>query len=237
VLRIPLVPDLKAKYYGHRVDGTTRYRDLIRAELRRDAVIVDIGAGRGNSRTAVTDHARLAIALEPSNAIVSNQVAHARVKANGYALPFRDQTVDGVTLDYVVEHLEEPSTLFAEVRRVLKAGGKMILRTPNRFHYVTCGASLTPQWFHDRVVHRLRADNGSEPLWPTYYRANSPRRLRELLHQCGFRVSIQMVEAEPSYLAFAAPAFLIGVGYERLVNSTETLAIFRSNMFAVAVKT
>jgi hypothetical protein len=45
-----------------------------------------------------------------------------------------------------------------------------------------------------------------------------------------------MVEAEPSYLAFAAPAFLIGVGYERLVNSTETLAIFRSNMFAVATK-
>ena len=52
MLRIPLVPELKAKYYGHRVDGTTQYRDLIRAELRKDAVIIDIGAGRGNSRTA-----------------------------------------------------------------------------------------------------------------------------------------------------------------------------------------
>ena len=231
-----LVPRLKAKYYGDRVDGTTRYRDLIRAELHKGAVIVDIGAGRGNSRTAVKDHARLSIALEPSDAIVSNDVAHARLRANGYALPIRDQTIDGVTLDYVVEHLEEPSILFSEVRRVLKAGGKMILRTPNLFHYVTCGASLTPQWFHDVVVHRLRAENGREPLWPTYYRANSPRRLRELLDRCGFRVSIQMVEAEPSYLAFAAPAFLVGVGYERLVNSTETLAILRSNMFAVATK-
>jgi ubiquinone/menaquinone biosynthesis C-methylase UbiE len=231
-----LVAGLKAKFYGHRVDGTDRYRDLIRSELGAGGVIVDIGAGRGNRRTAVKDRARLSIALDPSDAIQSNDVAHARVQANGYALPFRDQTVDGVTLDYVVEHLETPSALFFEVRRVLKIGGKMIVRTPNRFHYVALGAALTPHRFHASVAHRLRAQAGRESLWPTYYRANSPGRLRELLHRSGFRVGIEMVEAEPSYLAFAAPAFLLGVAYERVVNSTERLGILRSNMFAVATR-
>src|SRR5262245_47611675 len=154
-----LVARLKAKYYDDRIDGTDRYRALIRSECRTGGVIVDIGAGRGSSRTAVKDHARLSIALDPSDAIASNDVAHARLKANGYALPFRDQTLDGVTLDYVIEHLETPSALFCEVRRVLKVGGKMILRTPNRLHYVVIGAALTPQLFHTGVAQWLRAQD------------------------------------------------------------------------------
>ena len=232
-----LVARLKRTFYDGRLDGTDRYRALIRSECRQGGIIVDIGAGRGNRRTAVTDHARLSIALDPSAAIVSNDVTRSRVQATGYALPFGDETLDAVTLDYVIEHLATPSTLFCEVRRVLKVGGKMILRTPNRFHYVAIGAAATPQRFHAPVAHRLRAQDSREPLWPTYYRANSPRRLRTLLHRHGFQVRIQMVEAEPSYLTFAAPAFLLGVAYERLVNSTEMLGALRSNMFVVATRT
>jgi hypothetical protein len=40
-----------------------------------------------------------------------------------------------------------------------------------------------------------------------------------------------MVEAEPVYLRFFAPLFLLGVAYERLVNRFAPLAGLRANIF------
>jgi SAM-dependent methyltransferase len=50
-------------------------------------------------------------------------------------LPFEGATFDGVVLDNVLEHIAEPSPLLAEVRRVLKPGGKFLVAVPGARGY------------------------------------------------------------------------------------------------------
>ena len=45
-------------------------------------------------------------------------------------LPFEDCEFDGAVLDNVLEHLECPEPLLAEVRRVLKARGHFVVGVP-----------------------------------------------------------------------------------------------------------
>ena len=47
-------------------------------------------------------------------------------------LPFTDCVFDGAVLDNVLEHLERPEPLLADVRRVLKTGGHFVVGVPGK---------------------------------------------------------------------------------------------------------
>src|SRR5262249_52778927 len=49
------------------------------------------------------------------------------VTADLTALPFPDESFDGVTCGYVLEHLPEPRTGLAELARVMRHGARMFL--------------------------------------------------------------------------------------------------------------
>ena len=52
------------------------------------------------------------------------------VYASGLALPFGAQTFDTVVCSEVLEHVPDPACLLAEVTRVLRPGGHLLLTTP-----------------------------------------------------------------------------------------------------------
>ena len=45
-------------------------------------------------------------------------------------IPFKDKTFDSVLLDNVLEHIDKPSLLFKEIRRVLKPDGILLIGVP-----------------------------------------------------------------------------------------------------------
>lgn len=56
-------------------------------------------------------------------------------KLNAYLMkpnmiPFDDKSFDSVLLDNVLEHIESPSLLFKEIRRVLKPDGLLLIGVP-----------------------------------------------------------------------------------------------------------
>jgi SAM-dependent methyltransferase len=149
-------------------------------------------------------------------------------------LPFADESFDLVLSDWVVEHVAEPARFLSEVARVLRQGGSFFLRTPNKHHYVGFLASVTPHWFHELVANRARGMKAEAPEpWPTHYSLNSRRTVEQAGHGAGFRtVEVRIWEGPPVYLVFNTVPFLLGVGYERLVNRYSALEELRANLFA-----
>jgi hypothetical protein len=126
----------------------------------------------------------------------------------------------------------DPASHFQEVFRVLKPHSAYCFRTPNRWHYVTMTASLMPHSVHLRLANKLRAlDAEAHAPWQTLYRANTRSKLRHWARRSGLSTEeLRMIEAEPSYGAAHPLLFYPMMAYERLVNSTELLSLFRVNI-------
>ena len=203
------------------------FRSHILRYVNDTSVVLDVGAGAGiveqmNFRGTA---ARVCgIDLDPR--VLDNPYLDDAQVTGGESIPYDDDTFDVVISDNVLEHLEEPQKVFAEIARVLKVGGVFLFKTPNRFHYMPLIARLTPHRFH-RFVNRLR---GREEVdtFPTRYRANSRGQLRRLAAASGFDIDkLNLIEGRPEYMRIFCPLYLIGMFYERTVNRFESMAGMR----------
>lgn len=227
-----------ARFYDPRsgwVDGTTEFHQLCRAVTPRGAKILEIGAGPDNRTSRFLATLGELHGIDPDTAVLHNpSLASASILRAGRFV-HDDASFDVCVSNYVLEHVEDAATHFREVARVLKPGGAYCFRTPNRYHYVTAVARLTPHWFHVLVANRLRNLPAREAdPYPTFYAANSERRLRELGEQAGLEVDrLRMIEKEPSYGMSSRALFLMFMAYERVVNASELTAQLRVNILGV----
>jgi SAM-dependent methyltransferase len=227
-------------YDGPEYDGTGRFYDWVREHTRPDSRLLNLGAGPATLNPARTFRGEVAevIGADVDPIVLTNPELDRAVLLENDRLPFNSNSFDLVLSDYVLEHVEHPGMFLAEVHRVLRPGQSFFFRTPNIYHYVALISAATPHSFHNLIANRARAnpEDAQEP-WPTFYRLNSRRAIKVAARQARFSASeLRMVEMEPSYLRFLAVPFLLGIGYERLVNSTGLLAGLRANIFGRLVK-
>src|SRR5579863_336048 len=223
-------------------DGAVAFYGWVREFISPEAVVLNLGAGppadRGKIRVLRGEVAKV-VGADPDPEVLNNpDVDEACVITAEGPLPLADDSFDLVLSDWVVEHVVSPARFLGEVRRVLKPGGSFFLRTPNKRHYVALIARMTPHWFHERVANWARGyPPGTHEPWPTVYRLNSRHSIETEARQAGFRsVEIRMWEYEPKYLSFHSIPFVVGVGYERLVNRYELLSGLRASIFGRLVK-
>lgn len=204
------------------------FRGRILEYLRSDQRLLDLGAGAGIVRYMdFRGKAAHICGVDLDTRVEENPYLDEGRIAAGESIPYEDDRFDVVVSDNVLEHLDRPRQVFAEVRRVLKPGGLFFAKTPNRWHYVAMIARLTPLAFH-RWVNRRRGRAG-EDTFPTCYRANSRAQLERLGEQVGLELqSYETFESRPEYLRMSLPTYLGGIAYEKLVNASNLGAPFRA---------
>lgn len=214
------------------VGGTQLFHDVCARNVSGGHRILEIGAGPANPTTAFLATLGAVTGLDVSREVLDNSYCQESHVYDGTRFPFRDESFDLCVSNYVLEHVADPLTHFAEAFRVLAPGGAYCFRTPNRWHYITLASSILPHSMHLRLANRLRGLEGAHDPWPTVYRANRYRRLTELARRTGFvSEQIEFVEKEPAYGAVHRILFYPMMIYERLVNSTDLLRFVRVNIF------
>jgi 2-polyprenyl-3-methyl-5-hydroxy-6-metoxy-1,4-benzoquinol methylase len=203
------------------------FRTYLLRRITPDAVVLDLGAGAGIvSQMNFLDHCKEICGVDPDARVVDNPFLHEGKTGTGEMLPYADGKFDVVFCDNVMEHLDNPVPVLREVARVLKPRGYFLWKTPNKSHYVALIASLTPTRFH-QFVNRKRGRDESD-TFPTRYKVNRPAAVKRACDAAGLRlVDYQLIESRPEYLRMSLPTYLLGIVYERLVNSTELLKHFR----------
>ena len=194
------------------VDGTVNFYQFVNSLIRSDMTVLDYGAGRGVSH--IDDHCafrRHLIGFKGRVAKVIGADVDPIVETNpaidesvliapdgGMALP--DHSADLIIADWVFEHLPDPERAARELERVLKPGGWICARTPNRNGYVALGNRLVPEGLKDRILSRAQPDRKDGDVFPALYRLNSRSALKTYFPETRFRHCVYGWNSEPSYV-------------------------------------
>jgi SAM-dependent methyltransferase len=224
---------LKEQYYPEsefggysRVDGTVAFFQRVQSLAKPDMIVLDVGCGRGR----VVDRlerdpwekcrilkgvCRKVIGIDVSDAGRHNVLIDEFRRIEGDRWPVESASIDLLVSDAVLEHVPDPDKFFSECRRVVKPGGVVCLRTPNRWSYFAIAAAIIPNRWHAKVIGMVQPGRQEKDVFPTYYRANTVRALRRLLRNHQFQGCVYRHIAEPSYLGFSRWSFAFGVYLHR----------------------
>ena len=224
------------------VDGTVAFYSRVQALLRPESVLIDFGCGRGaygddplpfrRALRIFKGRAAHVIGLDAGPAGANNPFLDAFHQLQpGAPWPLADNCADLIVCDNVLEHLPRPDEFFSEAWRVLRPGGMLCIRTPNRWNYIAVLSQLIPNRQHARVLAKAKVGLREEDIFPTFYRCNSLPAVRSALKRHQFTAHVYGYEAEPSYLSFSALAYAMGVLHQKLAPG-----ILRAAIFAFAQK-
>jgi demethylmenaquinone methyltransferase/2-methoxy-6-polyprenyl-1,4-benzoquinol methylase len=93
--------------------------------------VLDIAAGTGTSSAAIAKRGAEVVALDFSHGMVEvGRTRHPElefVEGDAEALPFPDATFDAVTISFGLRNVNRPQVALAEMHRVLKPGGRLVV--------------------------------------------------------------------------------------------------------------
>jgi SAM-dependent methyltransferase len=163
------------------------FRERILANIKPDAVVLDLGAGAGIvAQMNFKGLAKKVCGVDLDPRVVENLMLDEGRVSDAGEIPYGDALFDVVFSDNVFEHLDEPLAVYKEVARVLKPGGVFLFKTPNKWHYMPTIARMTPHGFH-QFVNRLRG-RAEVDTFPTRYRTNTKGDVQRLAAAAGFTV-------------------------------------------------
>ena len=200
-------------------DHTRVERILLDEALQAGAVALDAGCGRTTRLRDYRDRITRLVGVDSDEAAGrENPFLDEFVPADlDHSLPFDEDSFDLVYANFVVEHLEHPERGFAEWRRVLRPGGRLVLLTSNRASPLMAAADRLPQ--RARLLIKRRGAGAVErDVYPTRYLANTPERLAAVAAAAGFEpVAVEYVGTLHRYAARVPPVKWVLIGAERVV--------------------
>jgi SAM-dependent methyltransferase len=213
-------PEVEAGGFS-RVDSTVEFFLRVNALVKKDMVVVDLGAGRGSAFVDFPDDfktglrgfkgkCRKVIGVDIDPAVLQNtSLDEAKLIDKSGEIPLPDSSVDLIFADFTFEHVAEPDKFATEIYRILKPGGWICARTPNKWGYIALGARLVPNRSHVKFLTVLQPERKDVDVFPTCYLLNTPRDLRKYFPDEKWQRYAYTWNPEPAYFSDSIPAWAI----------------------------
>jgi SAM-dependent methyltransferase len=198
-----------------RTRGAEVYAGFLLPHLRSDMMVLDCGCGNAtitlglaravpDGRVVGVDNKRSSVVAALRSAALIGQKNFACVVADGRRLPFYDASFDAVLCHSVLETLDDPALVVAELRRVTKPAGVVGAASVEYGGLILVGdETVGPRRFYDIRQQVWRAAGIADP--------NTGRRLRGLFKKAGFG----RVEAFADYISYGTPDRIKAFAYDR----------------------
>jgi SAM-dependent methyltransferase len=204
-----LRPEISAGGFD-RYDGTMQFYHRVNALLKPEFTVVDFGAGRGvNHIEEQVDYRRellkirgkvkQVIGVDVDELVKTNPALDTSIVITGPEIPLPDNSVDLILSDFTFEHLGDPTAVARSFDRILKPGGWLCARTPNRFGYIALANTLLPDVVKSRILHGAQPDRKEQDVFPAYYRMNTFTDLKKLFPESHYHHASYYWDASPSY--------------------------------------
>jgi SAM-dependent methyltransferase len=213
-----------------RLDGNVEFYGRVQAllaECSPPTTIVDFGAGRGSAVEDTVLYRRIlgelrgpgrtVIGVDVDPVVVDNpRMDEGRViDATTGAIPIADASVDLVVSDFTFEHVDDPEVTSRELDRILKPGGWICARTPNKWGYIAVGARIVPNRLHVKALRHLQPTKQEQDTFPTRYRLNTRRDLERWFPAPRFEVNAYTMDAESHLYAGSSKLLHAGLAAAR----------------------
>jgi len=236
------------------IEAEHYHRYFLARELCRGKDVLDVASGEGYGSAFLAQTARSVVGVEIDPASVEHacrvyQASNLRYTVGDAArLPLDNRSVDAVVSFETIEHLSDQAAFLAEVKRVLRPGGFLIVSTPDMDVYSALGTEANPyhvremtaaefrealaQAFRNVALVRQRAISGSVILADRGAGGDQCTWIFEQRDSRAFEVDHRLLRA-PFLLAVASDRDVPSLGlslYIQTVNVTNVAAELKAEL-------
>ena len=179
--------------------------------------LIEVGAGFGRLADEFSGYREVVlldlsgVQLAAARERLGDDPRYMTVEGDAFHLPFPDASFDAVVCVRVIHHFDDPSAAIAEMARVLRPGGVLVLESSNKRNLKAIALYLlrrqgespfgpgsqteTNAHFLPRIVRMRRRSRAASdpagsvaPWWPTTGVDHAPSDLRRWLQTAGLRI-------------------------------------------------
>ena len=229
-----ILPGLRSSQYS--------YQEAVDGLIRPGARWLDLGCGHqvfaewmlAEEREAVSRAGFFAGIDVDVPGMKVHRTLHNRVVGDLRALPFSPESFEIISANMVVEHLDQPLAVLAEIYRVLRPGGAFVYHTPNSRCFTIRLASWLPQSVKNLLI-RFFEGREEHDVFKTFYRMNTAQAVRALGAEAGFTVA-EVRQINSSAITVMLGPVVIGELIALRIMEHPAFAGWRSNLVVILKK-
>jgi SAM-dependent methyltransferase len=193
-----------ARFFPGEEDAEYGYHRAIRARLEGRRIL-NFGCGRNTDLDVFRREGQEVWGVDFDTHPELEEPAFFRPLAADGRAPFPDGSFDLVAARWVLEHVAFPGRFLAEVRRLLRPGGRFVALTVHAGHYACAFSFLAGLLSHGTRQHLVRRLYGRpvHDTFPVRYRLNTPAQIGRRAAEAGLHLEALTGYANADYFRFA----------------------------------
>jgi len=231
------------KLFSPNTSAQEIYEDFIKEISCESTLWLDLGCGHQLFRSwRISEEKRLLhnrkhfLGLDYDfDSLLEHRTTKKLIRGDMVNLPLKSNSLDLVTSNMVVEHLQNPNESFKEINRVLKNNGLFIFHTPNAYSFETALARLIPGKIKGKLIKGLEGREEKD-VFKTYYYVNTKKQIKEISRNSGFIIKDFILVFETVAKFKVVPVIGVIEVLLRKILSLNIFVWFRTNIICTLKK-